>query len=233
MKTLFLLLLFAVVGTALPAQKIIEENYSLSKSETLNLDFKYAQHIKITSWNKSGVGVKVSVSINGNSQNDALELKSERENGTLKLYSKLDDALLHKNWVRISKDDDSHNNHYYKGNNGDVFVQTDIVYEIFVPQNTKIIANSWSGNIEIRNLQSPDIYVKSLSGFVDVDWKESAGADISLKSISGEVYSDLAIDFENFKQNPIVGYKLCGKLKNGGSRLYLESISNDVYLRKM
>ncbi|MFT6963739.1 MAG: hypothetical protein ACJAWV_003477 [Flammeovirgaceae bacterium] len=66
-----------------------------------------------------------------------------------------------------------------------------------------------------------------------MDWKENSGANISLKSISGEVYSDLEIDFENFKQNPIVGYKLCGKFKNGGSRLYLESISNDVYLRKM
>jgi hypothetical protein len=54
-----------------------------------------------------------------------------------------------------------------------------------------------------------------------------------VKTITGEVYSDLDIDFGNKKEkNPIVGYLLEGKINGGGPEVKLESISNNVYLRK-
>jgi hypothetical protein len=54
-----------------------------------------------------------------------------------------------------------------------------------------------------------------------------------MKTITGEVYSDLDINFLNKKDTPqIVGYLLKGTLNGGGAEVHLESISNDVFLRK-
>ncbi len=54
-----------------------------------------------------------------------------------------------------------------------------------------------------------------------------------MKTITGEVYSDLAIDFNDKRQkNPLVGYLLEGTVLSGGPEVRLESISNHVFLRK-
>ncbi len=68
---------------------------------------------------------------------------------------------------------------------------------------------------------------------VDLDSKMlERGADLSLQSITGEVYSDLAIQFKGErKKNPMVGYNLKGSAGGGGPLLHLESVSNDIYLR--
>ena len=88
-----------------------------------------------------------------------------------------------------------------------------------------------SGNIDIAGLTGA-IEAKSISGFVDVAWSPTKGAELSLKTIAGEVYTDQDIAFSNRKENPIVGYQLHGTLKGSGPLVKLESISNDVYFRK-
>ena len=59
------------------------------------------------------------------------------------------------------------------------------------------------------------------------------GAELALKTITGEVYTDQDIAFSTDRpKNPIVGYQLHGTLKGSGPLVKLESISNDVYFRK-
>jgi hypothetical protein len=66
-----------------------------------------------------------------------------------------------------------------------------------------------------------------------MNWPANKGASVSMKSITGELYSDLDINYTNkSKSIPIVGYLLKGTLNGGGPTVYLESISNDIYLRK-
>jgi DUF4097 and DUF4098 domain-containing protein YvlB len=91
--------------------------------------------------------------------------------------------------------------------------------------------NTISGNIDIAGLNGA-LEAKSISGFVDVAWSPSTGAELSLKTITGEVYTDQDIAFSNHKDNPMVGYQLHGTLKGSGPLVKLESISNDVYFRK-
>jgi DUF4097 and DUF4098 domain-containing protein YvlB len=91
---------------------------------------------------------------------------------------------------------------------------------------------SYSGNVDIAGLTGA-IEAKSLSGFVDVAWPPTQGAELALKTITGEVYTDQDIAFSTERRkNPIVGYQLRGTLKGSGPLVKLESISNDVYFRK-
>ncbi|MGK7371730.1 MAG: hypothetical protein ACNS64_16075, partial [Candidatus Halalkalibacterium sp. M3_1C_030] len=92
---------------------------------------------------------------------------------------------------------------------------------------------SISSNIELIGLKGP-VNAKSISGFVDLSWAETNSADLSVKTISGEVYSGLdQLSLSNRKGDaPLVGYEIRGSIGSGGPRVSLESISGNIYLRK-
>src|SRR5690606_9685617 len=101
----------------------------------------------------------------------------------------------------------------------------------YLPRNAPLRLGTINGNVYIEGSDAP-VFVKTISGFVDMSWPASKGADLSLQSITGEVYTDMAIRFnEEKKKNPIVGYNIKGSAKGGGPLLHLESVSNDIYLR--
>ena len=97
---------------------------------------------------------------------------------------------------------------------------------------THRVADIFNGNIDIRGA-SEAVFAKTISGFVDLSWPKSKGATVAMKTITGEVYSNLAIDFKTKREkHPIVGYQLEGDVLGGGPSLKLESISNHIYLRQ-
>ena len=67
-----------------------------------------------------------------------------------------------------------------------------------------------------------------------MSWPPTAGAQLALKTITGEVYTDQDIAFssEPRSRHAGVGYQLRGTLRGSGPLVRLESISNDVYFRK-
>lgn len=226
MERIIFFLLLVGTSIALPAQKAIEKKLGLTAGQTLQLDLKYAQEIKITAWDKAEVQLKALVMLNNNEGNDAWELKTKESADAITLSSEIDKEAMKKLWNKRYEKDDKGNWRYGEGN-----WESRITYEIFVPKNAKLNVNTYSGDIHLIGLTG-EIFAKSLSGFVDMNWDTSKAASVTLKSISGEVYSDLNVDFYNRKKNPYVGYALKGKFKGGGTSLHLESISNNVYLRK-
>jgi hypothetical protein len=92
---------------------------------------------------------------------------------------------------------------------------------------------SVSGDVKINQVSGSAIEAASVSGDVDLTWPPAKGAELSLKSISGEVYADPAVSFTNLKQRSYVGYQLHGSYGAGGGPLVkLESVSGDVFFRK-
>ncbi len=91
---------------------------------------------------------------------------------------------------------------------------------------------SISADMEFIDLSGP-IRAKSISGFVDVSWPSGRPADIDIKTVSGEAFTNIdELHFENRKDHiPIVGYKLKGKIGSGGRKVSLESVSGNIYLR--
>jgi hypothetical protein len=89
-----------------------------------------------------------------------------------------------------------------------------------------------SGDVKVTELGGKALDATSISGDVDVSWPAAQGADLRLKTISGEVYADPAVTFSNLKQRVYVGYELHGSLGSGGPLVTLHSVSGDVFFRK-
>ena len=92
---------------------------------------------------------------------------------------------------------------------------------------------SVSGDVKLNQVSGSAIEATSVSGDVDLTWPPAKGAELSLKSVTGEVYADPAVSFTNLKQRSYVGYQLHGSYGAGGGPLVkLESVSGDVFFRK-
>ncbi len=89
-----------------------------------------------------------------------------------------------------------------------------------------------SGDVKLTTQGGGATDVASVSGDIDVSWPAAAGADLNLKSLSGEVYADPAVAFSNRRAHSLVGYALKGTLAGGGVPVQIESVSGDVYFRK-
>lgn len=243
----FLLLVMAASGIQqATAQKIIEKSANLAAGQRVFLNLKHASNIRIRSGASGQMTLKATVSINQNKLNDALLLTLEQSGEEVKFNSDFDKELL-----RNSQPGDCPTGGSYYGDtytttikNGKVTagrdrdgrpvnqVCADIQYEITVPAGVALRVSTISGNIDIDGLTGA-IEAKSISGFVDVTWPPTKGAELALKTITGEVYTDQDIAFSSEpKKNPIVGYQVRGTLKGSGPLVRLESISNDVYFRK-
>jgi putative adhesin len=113
----------------------------------------------------------------------------------------------------------------------------------------EVRARSVSGNVKLNRLRSPAITAISVSGDVDVhvdaltgggdlrftsvsgnvslQLPRSLDADITLKTVSGELDSD----FQLTLQGPMSRRRLNGRIGRGGRELYLTTVSGDVRLR--
>jgi hypothetical protein len=92
---------------------------------------------------------------------------------------------------------------------------------------------SVSGDVKLNQVGGNAIEAVSISGDVDLSWPPAKAAELSLKSISGEVYADPAVSFSNLKQRSYVGYQLHGSYGSGnGPLVKLESVSGDIFFRK-
>ncbi|WP_022822449.1 hypothetical protein [Hymenobacter norwichensis] len=231
-----LLLVGLTLGAAQPAsaQKIIEKNAKVAAGQRVVLDLKFGNTIRIRPATDNQLHLRASVNINGNKLNDALQLSLTETSGSVTVTADLNQTLL----ATAQSGDCSPNSsttHFgtwdkSKGKRDGVC--TDINYEIQVPAGADVRVNTISSNIEVAGLTGP-LEAKSISGFVDVSWPPAKGAALALKTITGEVYTDQEVAFENRKANPIVGYQLRGALASGnGPLLKLESISGDVFFRK-
>ena len=85
-----------------------------------------------------------------------------------------------------------------------------------------------SGNITVKK-HSKDMYLKTISGDIDIYVSD---ATFTAKSLSGGIYSDLDIDFSKNKKKGY-GSKIHAKINNGTASLNLNTISGDIYLRKI
>ncbi|QNF33880.1 hypothetical protein HUW51_14540 [Adhaeribacter swui] len=227
---LFMLANWGVLSIAL-AQQVVEKTLPVAANQKIDLQLKFGDAIKITAWDKKEVYVKVTYNINSGKLNNALKLNFSSESSGPQVTVDLDHEILKKGKAEDCPDNknkgnrNSHNGQQY-------FTCTQIDYEIKVPREGNLVVNTINGNIELNGLTG-SVNAKSISGFVDMNWPGKKGATVALKTITGEVYSDLNIAFTNKqKEIPLVGYQLKGNLNGGGPQVNLETISNNVYFRK-
>jgi hypothetical protein len=114
----------------------------------------------------------------------------------------------------------------------------------------EVRARSVSGDVRLERLRSPGVTATSVSGDVDVDIEALTGAgdlrftsvsgnvsirlprsldaDVTLKTVSGELDSDFPLTLEG---RMIARRSLSGRIGRGGRELRLTTVSGDVRLR--
>ena len=232
MKNTLLLLLILLAGIPSFGQKIITKTLPLADDQAVHLNLKFGDSIQVRYWDKSDVSVRIAATINNGKLDDALRVETTSNAQAVSLTTDLDQDL-----IKQGKAEDCPGNRtrsvWQTNKNGDSYsVCSTINYVVMLPRKASLRLETINGNINIQGATG-SVWAKSISGFVDVSWAGKNGANVAMKTITGEVYSDLAIQFRNKREkHPIVGYLLEGTVLSGGPEVRLESISNDIYLRK-
>jgi hypothetical protein len=231
MKNIVFLIAFALLGTPLFAQKIIENKMPYETGKTVNLNLKFADSIRVRYWDKPEVSVRIAVTINKGKLNDGLLVTKSTTADEIILKTDFDRELLKQG---KGEDCPGEKKGTWRSDDGEkqYYVCSEINYQVYLPRQAKLKLETINGNIDIEGATAM-VLAKTISGYVDMSWPKAKGANVAMKTITGEVYSDLNIEFKNKKQkDPIVGYLLEGTFNGGGPEVRLESISNNVYFRK-
>ncbi len=226
---LAILLGSALTGRVCLGQTTFEKQLTWKKGQLIDLNLKFGLAIKVSGWDKDEVQLTAKVNINDDRLDSLFSLTASNNDS----ITVLADVVHHKIRTNGWYDDGCPQNQKTMSFDGHLRICMDITYEVRIPRNAPLKLSSISADMTIRGLDGP-VRAKSISGFVDMTWPKNQNADLALKSITGELYTDITgIDWTNRKDHvPQVGYLLHGHIGNGGPELQLESISNDIYLRK-
>lgn len=226
---IFYLFLNALVGPAF-SQRVIEKRLPYSPNQVVDLHLKFGDSIQVRYWDKAEILVHITVTINSGRLNDALLVETASTSQAVSLKTDFDQERIKQG---KAEDCPGHQGSWNTTQNGTHYsVCSDINYRVYLPRRAKLNVETINGNIDIDGA-SEAVSAKTISGYVDMNWPKAKGATLAMKTITGEVYSDLSIDFKGKNEkHPTVGYLLEGTLNGGGPTVRLESISNNVYLRR-
>lgn len=236
-KTATLLMIMLLVGlTAMKSagaqQRIVEKTFEAASDAPIQLNLKFGEVIEVKGWDKNEVSFRAVIEINGGKLNDAFVANFDENGGGIRIQTDFDKEKLKEGRAEDCPDSRYHS-FSWNDNGRNQIVCSTIIFEIFVPANSHLELETIAADVELYDLNGP-IDAKSISGFVDLSWPDRKGAEVSLKTITGEAYSDLNnLIFNNRKEHfPHVGYELRGAIGSGGPLIKLESVSGDLYLRK-
>ncbi|MDX1618013.1 MAG: hypothetical protein R3224_04460 [Balneolaceae bacterium] len=222
---------FAVAMTvpAQAQQRVVEKTLAAEPGKRVELNLKYGETIVVRGWDRNEVSFRALVEINEGRLNDAFIAEFADDSQSLWIDTDFDRAKL-----REGRSDECpcpRSATFTWSDKG--MICSTIRYEIFMPRGAKLALETVSADVELTGLTGP-VHAKSISGFVDLSWPERRGAGVTIKTVTGEAYTDLEnIRFTNRRAPmPHVGYELRGAIGTGGPAVRLESVSGDLFLRK-
>jgi len=209
MKTGTILVVAWLCFSTIQGQQIIEKHMDFSGKESLSLKIQIADSINLQTWNKNEVYIKASVNINENKDNEAYITSFDETGKTVVIDAHFKDK-------------------YFKGKNN-CCNETDIYWQIYMPEKTKFSVETINANVTITG-QTREMNVKSISGDIDLTEPASKQADIDFSTISGTMYSNHELALSKLHSG--IPLKITEKLNNGGDPIKLETISGDIFFRK-
>ena len=225
MKTLFITIILGILSLHLSAQRVVEETMSLTKDQSIKLDFDFADNIIVKSWNKNEVYVKATVNINNNEDNENFKFITRKGSGYISIKSEIENLKHLSCRTIIIEDGDT----TYIGGMG---AQMDFDFEVLIPTNSELNLETINGNIELHGLTGP-LDINTINGEIDMFVSNNLKVDLSLRTINGTMYTDLDMEINQTKDNLCkVGGNVDTKLNGGGNKINLETINGTIYLRK-
>jgi len=207
------------------AQKIVEKHIDFSQKSLLVLNIQIADSIRVHTWDKPEVYVRASIDINDNKDNDLYKTQFGDSGNTVGVVAKMDFEKAR----RISRDSGCCCGVYV--NNGDNHcIQSHIAWEVYLPKNTDFTVESINANLIIAG-RTAGIRAHLISGFIDLSVAPEWQADLKLSTISGTVYSNLAMNIPA-RSSHDAGTRITDQVNGGGKPVNLETISGNIFLRK-
>lgn len=230
MKPASLFMLCGLLIHSAFAQKIIEKQLPFSLNQTVNLNFKFADTIQVRYWDKAEVSVRIEALINLGKLNDVLVVEATSNDREISVTTDFDKVLFTQGREEDCPGPRSHL--HYTGNGQEYYACGTINYQVYLPRQAKLKIETIGGNIIIRGAED-NVDAKSIGGFIDFSWSDTKGANLAVKTMRGEVYTDLDINFKDkVKKDPIMGYALEGTVNGGGPDIQLESTGSNLFIRK-
>ena len=204
-----------LIAVSAGAATNVEERISVTGESRLALEFPFADDIKFTAWDRNEVLVQAAVTINEGRNDHIFKLESRKSSDTIYI------DMVKNGWVAVEW-----------GCRRDCR-ESEIHYRVYHPATMHIDAETISGDYDLDYYGRPGEF-KTISGDIDLSIPGDQGVDFSVSTISGEVYSDLDIEYPQGKAglNQVVGAHVLGRVRGGGPAVNLETISGNIYLRK-
>ena len=214
MKTALLTVLLSLVSLCCPAQTQVEKIIDVTDQSRLALDLPFADEIRISTWDRHKVQVQAAVTINDGEEDNIFALNTQKSSHTISVEMDKD------KWKDIS----------WQG-----MCQcksTKISYRVYLPDSMQVTARTISGSYLLDYYGRP-LELKTVSGDIDMSVPSGRGVDFEVKTVSGEVYSDLTIEYPDGKDGlkQLVGINVHGRAFGGGPFADIKTISGNVYLR--
>jgi len=226
MKNTLVIIAFLISVYNLKAQRVVEEQIAVKPTATIALKLDFADSILIKQSKDDNIRIKAIVSINNNQHNDKYELIVSESNDFIKVKAKINDMES----IRIPCNDHRGTNYSYSNGN---CLTMDIIYEIEIPTIANLSIETISGDITIDNPNSP-MDVRSISGYIDLSINPKTNSNIKVETVTGGVYTNHEFnkDSDHCDSNP-GGTDASFKIGSGGNRIKLETVSGDVFIRKI
>jgi len=213
MKNITIILILCMFSCFTHAQKIVEKHMPFAQNQSIKLNIQIADSIRIITWNKKEVYAKALVDINNNKNNDVYLTEFNEQGNTIEVNAKFDDTN------KAGYNDSCNCCCNYKSK---------IYWDVYIPEQSAFSVETIDGNITIEG-NTDAIKAHSISGFIDLSFAASRKADLKMSTISGTIYTDLAMNNASAKNR---GNDIHTEYNGGGENVELETISGDIFLRK-
>jgi hypothetical protein len=215
MKNTIAIILFCMLSCFTKAQKVVEKHIAFSNNKNIQLNIQIADSIRIITWNKNEVYTKASIDINNNKDNDVYLTDFDESGSSIEVTAKFDDEKKNTGY-----NDSCHCCCNYNSK---------IYWDVYIPEQATFSVETIDGNIIIEG-KTKQIKAHTISGFIDLAFATSRKADIKMSTITGTIYTDLAIGKASERRG---SNNVDSEYNGGGESVELETISGDIFLRKV
>lgn len=236
MKNSTIIAILMILGLTMNAQKTIEKNIDY-KGQEINIDLDFATHIELKTWEKSSVYIKADLSTDDGKYLDLYSLTISEGVSSINLKS---DALpiFEAFQKEYEKNHPNREKNYTR-----IGAKHEFNYILYVPKDSKVKLSSISGNLNSDTIEgdftadliSGNISIKAYKGILnlstisgEIDLK-MINTSLSAETINGNIYADERLKFSS--TDGMIGQKIAGETINANSRLKLNTISGNMYLR--
>ena len=230
-KTLILLALFLIGNTAFSQEAVTEKTFPYTGQE-LDLDMDFGDEVIIKAWDKNEVYIKVTYEIDGGELNDALKLDFDDYRDRVSVDLDMDKRKMRNSNSRSRNCGNDRNWHgsYYSNDNFGVCAKISV--EVFLPKEADLWINTIVADVQIEDMIG-NIEVETVIGHIDVAWSADLGADVTMKTVTGAVYTNFEFDRKRERGLKLISsHDIKAVYKSGGKEVSLENVTGDIYLRK-